>query len=65
MGDTTYTLGKYFKAVIWEGIPVLITQDGDEIKLYDCEPHELRKLAQAQEDANRLRDLGEDSNHIA
>lgn len=64
MGDTTYTLGDGKAIVKFDKSGTAWVEFSDRLNK-DVKPHELMKIAKAIEDNNRLRELGEDSNHIA
>lgn len=72
MGDTaweplnpdTHKLGDC--EVEFDGsLMTIYDEDNNSFSLKCPHPHELRKIAKYIEDHNRLREFGEDSNHIA
>lgn len=67
MAEEVYKLGDC--EVTIQGSLIIITdlsgEEEQDFAVANPQPHELRKLAQAIEDHNRMRELGEDSNHIA
>jgi hypothetical protein len=66
MAKEVYDLGDK-TATIENSNDILFKANGvfGVLTAYNVQPHELRKLAQAIEDNNRMRELGEDSNHVA